>query len=1480
MQQSARFLPTNFVLLFLVFAVSMLIAAPVESKAAEPSTAGTCVFEASDGPGNGRRIVFMAGDEEYRSEEALVQLAKILAVRHGFHCTVLFSIDEATGFIDPNASHSLAGAEALDSADAIVMGLRFREYSDETMKHFVDAYLSGTPIVALRTSTHAFRYAQDSKSRYRKYSFNSQEWPGGFGRQVLGETWVTHLGKNHAEATRGLPEPSAKDHPVLRGVGEIFADSGAYVANPPADSTILVRGQVLAGTTPTSPPLKGKKNHPLQPVAWTRVHRNAAGKTNRILCTTMGAATDLLDENLRRMLVNGVYWVLGDEVPAKADVTLVGDYQPSAYSFGEFRKGVRPADLQLGSTSVFEANDVVAIYGNGLADRMQHAPWVETALQSQLKGMNVSFRNMSFSGDMVNKKPRNKGFTNDADYLQHVGPDLVFTFYGYNESFAGPAGADSYRAELVKLVQRYTELRKEKGKKVRFVLFSPIAYENNGNRLLPEGTELNANLAVYTEATRKAAAEMGSTFVDLFSPTLQLFKTSSEQYTINGIHLNGNGYQQLAGIISQALLGKPRPAQEEVAELYAAVQEKNWHWHNRYRATDGNDIWGSRSTLTFVDGQSNADVLKRELVMLDVMTANRDKVIWAAAEGKAYVADDSNVPPPVKVISNLGGGSKSSNADKEGSAEYLTPEESLAKMKVPEGYELNVFASEVQFPDLANPVQLQVDAKGRLWAASWNTYPKWEPGKEMNDSLMIFEDTDRDGKADTRKIFAHVRNPLGFEFWGGGVLVTSGPDLLFLQDTDGDDKADVRYPILQGLGTADTHHAANNLVYGPDGGIYWQSGIFLVNNLETPWKQSLNIGDSGMYRFDPRTFAITPHAGNSPNPHGTSFDYWGYCYANDGTGGKSYQVRPEGKGFKMHTLLTKEFRPVAADAIMSSEHIPEELQQDFLICNTIGFLGVKQYSLDREGNGKDREFGHVWGTPGIELINSEDRNFRPTDAVIGEDGALYVADWHNAIIGHMQHNIRDPNRDHRHGRIFRLTVKDRPLQEPVKIHGQPIAALLENLKHRVNGVRHRTRIELSARDSDAVIAATRQWMKDFDPNDETEAHYLLEALWLHQQHGVRDEELLDKLLSSDVKHAVVAANTVKHFWYNVDATGASGFAAPAEIEFVKFDPPPYLSSSEQRAYKLGAEIYQRESHCATCHLTHGKGNANVYPPLVGSPWVTGSEERLIKLTLHGLWGKLTLNGKTYDPSHGVPPMTAFRSLLKDEELAAVLTFVRNTWGNKASSVSASSVKRVREQTIDRTIFWKPENLLAEHPLEQTLASNTPTVETETFSNQALEDELLAATPAELARVAIKEGNAQRGKKLFYHSAAACFACHDPPRGAVRIGPDLAKINTKLSVEQLVDSILRPSKLIDKEYAQVSVQTSSGQVQTGIRISESKQEFVLRVLAQLEPIKIDQDDIEEVVESKVSLMPENLVRQLKSRKEFNDLMRYIIETRKR
>jgi len=312
------------------------------------------VYEGEKGPGKGKHIVFLSGDEEYRSEESLPMLAKILAQRHGFKCTVLFAVNPA-GEIDPNTKDNIPGIEALDSADLCVMLLRFRELPDAQMKHFVDYYLSGKPIIALRTSTHAFNYGKDSQSAYKKYGYNSGEWKGGFGKQVLGETWVAHHGAHKKEATRGIIEPSAKDDPILKNVTDLFGNSDVYTATPPADAKILVRGQVLVGMNPTDAPVEGKqkdtdkyeKNNPLQPIVWTRNYKNEAGKTNKILTTTMGAATDLQNEGLRRLLVNAAYWAVDLKVPSKANVEYVGEFTPSMYGFNGGKKGVKPSEHEL-----------------------------------------------------------------------------------------------------------------------------------------------------------------------------------------------------------------------------------------------------------------------------------------------------------------------------------------------------------------------------------------------------------------------------------------------------------------------------------------------------------------------------------------------------------------------------------------------------------------------------------------------------------------------------------------------------------------------------------------------------------------------------------------------------------------------------------------------------------------------------------------------------------------------------------------------------------------------------------------------------------------------------------------------------------------------------------------------------------------------------------------------------------------------------
>ena len=332
----------------LVLLIGSLALSPV--RAQETSV----TYPARPGAGQGKHVVFLSGDEEYRGEEGLPMLAKLLSQRHGFKTTVLFSVDP-DGTINPKSSKSLSNPAALDTADAVVMLLRFRAWPDEDMARFDKLLQAGKPIIALRTSTHAFN-GFPKGSPWESWNYNNQ---GGFGKRVLGETWLTHWGRHKVEATRGAIEPSQRRNPLLRGVTSIFGDTDVYEAYPPSDATVLVRGVVLKGMTPDTAPADYVKrratdkveqgvNDPAMPVVWTRMHKNASGTTNRIFTTTMGSATDLEDEGLRRLVVNAVYWGLGLDVPAKADVTYVDEYVPSFYGFEGFRKGLRASDFELG----------------------------------------------------------------------------------------------------------------------------------------------------------------------------------------------------------------------------------------------------------------------------------------------------------------------------------------------------------------------------------------------------------------------------------------------------------------------------------------------------------------------------------------------------------------------------------------------------------------------------------------------------------------------------------------------------------------------------------------------------------------------------------------------------------------------------------------------------------------------------------------------------------------------------------------------------------------------------------------------------------------------------------------------------------------------------------------------------------------------------------------------------------------------------
>ncbi|MCO6455293.1 MAG: HEAT repeat domain-containing protein [Pirellulaceae bacterium] len=776
-----------------------------------------------------------------------------------------------------------------------------------------------------------------------------------------------------------------------------------------------------------------------------------------------------------------------------------------------------------------ESHDRICVIGNALAERMQHDGWLETLLQHHFPQQQLVVRNLGFGGDELELRLRSPGFGSPDEHLERIGADVVLAFFGYNESFAGQAGEQAFRRQLDEFVTRTLAQRYNGRSAPRLVLVTPNACEDHSDPHLPDPRRLNGNLQRYARIMSDVAATHRIPLVELFHATQAAYASSTRRLTINGIHLNSEGNRVAAELIVRGLF-PDLPAVDarspRLQALRAAVQDKNFHWFQRHRTVDGYSIYGGRSYLRFSDGRTNREVLQREMEVLDQMTANRDRRIWSLAQGRSGTVDDSKLPPLLPVETNLPG------PGPDGAHEFLSGEESIDRMQVAEGLRVNLFASEEQFPELANPVQMTFDARGRLWVAVMPSYPHWKPGEVLDDKILILEDTDRDGRADRCTVFAgglHV--PTGLELYGRGVFVGAQPDLMFLQDTDGDDWADVRTRVLHGIDSADTHHALNSFVLAPDGALYFQEGPIHHTQVETIWGPPRRNVNGGVYRYEPRTHKFDVHvAYDFTNPHGQAFDRWGQSFVSDATGNINYFLTPlsghvtwPARHARYFPFLEQRVRPSAACEILSSRHFPDQFEGDYLIANVIGTQGVLRYRMQQEGSG----FRGVELPP---LVSSRDPNFRPVDLEIGPDGALYIVDWHNPLIGHMQHHVRDPGRDRTHGRIYRLSCPDRPLAQVMNLANLPIPELLDLLKQPDDRLRYRVRIELSGRESRQVMEAVDRWVAALDAADPDDAHHRLEALWLCQSHDRVHRRLLDQLLESPEPRARAAATRVLCAW--------------------------------------------------------------------------------------------------------------------------------------------------------------------------------------------------------------------------------------------------------------------------------------------------------------------------------------------------------------
>ena len=346
----SRFAKCEWAFPLLFVGLTLLLTSSVPAQTQTQDQQLWCTYEGKNGPGAGKHIVLISGDDEYRSEQTMPMLGKILALRHGFKCTVLFPIDPASGTIEPNHQTNIPGMEAIDTADLLILGLRFRNLPDDQMKHFVDYLDAGKPMIGTRTTTHAFNYPKDSASVYKHFAFNSKEWAGGFGQQVMGDTWVNHHGHHGKQSSRGVVPDDQKDNPILKGVKDVWGPSDVYgIKRLPETAKVLLQGAVLSGMSPDDKPIEGEKNDPMMPIAWTKGFKSKSGKESRIFCTTMGASTDFQSEGLRRLIVNASFWCLEMEadIPDAADVNYVDQYKPTAFGFKNFAAGLTPRDFDL-----------------------------------------------------------------------------------------------------------------------------------------------------------------------------------------------------------------------------------------------------------------------------------------------------------------------------------------------------------------------------------------------------------------------------------------------------------------------------------------------------------------------------------------------------------------------------------------------------------------------------------------------------------------------------------------------------------------------------------------------------------------------------------------------------------------------------------------------------------------------------------------------------------------------------------------------------------------------------------------------------------------------------------------------------------------------------------------------------------------------------------------------------------------------------
>jgi putative heme-binding domain-containing protein len=810
--------------------------------------------------------------------------------------------------------------------------------------------------------------------------------------------------------------------------------------------------------------------------------------------------------------------------------------EPSLKTAQEFMKpGPRPKKPPLPESKLpleFVKGERIAFVGNTTAERMSLYGHFEAMLHLRHKDKQLVVRNFGFPADEVGVRQRSADYTHLDDPLFAFNPDTFLCFFGWNESFKGKDGVEKFQKDYEKFLDDYAKQypRDDEKSPPRFVLVSPIAFENTGDKFLPDGKKENANLKVYADAVKAVAEKRKLAFIDVFTPTLAAFEKGGGKLTVGGFQMNEAGDKVLGAALYKGLFGADPDSKvgtSEFEKVRAAVIDKGWLHSQDYRMVNGWYVYGGRRTY-------DTETFPREYAKLRAMTGVRDQYIWDMANGKAVPdkPDDSKTGELITPPTRFGGPDRKYSENPPESGPTIAPPADLIKgARVPAGFKLELFADEKQFPELASPVQINFDNKGRLWVACMPTYPQWRPGDpKPNDKLLILEDTNGDGKADKCKVFYDkLQCPTGFEFYNGGVLVVDQPRLLFLKDTNGDDKADEVTYLQDGWATDDTHHTCGAWEWSHGGLLHMLEGIATSTTLETPWGPHRSKGDGGAYVFDPRAMRISQFKlPGMANMWCYVFDEWGQGIVGDGTtANQTWDVPLSGKPFngrkQLNFILPNGERPNLGNEWLVSRALPDDVQKHFTYACVINLNGLTHYTIREDGAGymgtRVKAADGKWD----DLVRSPDKHFRPGDPQVGPDGALYFVDWASPLIGHMQYSQRDPNRNHTKGRVYRMTGADKKPVPPATQHGKSVAEVCEQFREYEWRTRYRARRELHDRPAAEVLPAVATWVAGLKESDPLYDRLRCEALWVQQGHHAVDAKLADAVLAAKSYQARAAA---------------------------------------------------------------------------------------------------------------------------------------------------------------------------------------------------------------------------------------------------------------------------------------------------------------------------------------------------------------------